>query len=117
MVRKIISPQEALSHINTLRFYNHFFIPWFGLNKVAKGEVAIRHLVILSILHHLIGKHELATKYKMRADKCMLWAIHHNVHITSPEKFELAKKSFDFYAWVFGMDAFYLKLNFLENLF
>lgn len=114
MVRNRISPEEALVHIKTIRVYNHFFYPWFGLNPIAKGEISIRQLMILSVMYHLRGNHSLGFKCKAKAEKMMLWAIHNKVHITNPIKFELAEKSFDFYAWVFGSDSFYSRLKNLE---
>lgn len=117
MTRKIITRQEALSNISKLQFYDHFFIPWFGLNKVAKGEVSIRQLMILAAMYNLAGNYPRAKKLKLRAEKCMLWGIVNKLYITNPVKFESAEKSFDFYAWVFTPDTFYIRLKNLKYNF
>src|SRR4051812_4412166 len=102
MVKERISTDTAHDHLITLANYNHFFFHWFGLNPVAKGEIAIRQLVLLSVMHYLIHDFASGDRYKAKADRLMDKAIESG-------EFELAKKSFDFYAWVFGCDLFYLK--------
>lgn len=113
MVRKIISQTEARAHLKYLLTFRHFFFSWFGFNPLAKGELAIRQLILLAIMFKISGKDALGRKCKCKAERLMSEVIKNNWHVINAAQFELAKKSFDFYAWVFGIDPYYLMLNFL----